>query len=160
MHYSLCIDSEVRHGKDTGSVFFRNGKHEEDGEKNWPTESGRTSFEIKPAVPYTEADLNWQDKQSRTSIETDDASSRPEIAEKLADMDHDRIFLGFPIWWYSGALHHQYLSRAVRYERKDHHSLCHFRQQPDGDTNAHLALRRPARHWLKWKRFDHGVSEQ
>lgn len=58
-------------------------------------------FEIKPAVPYTEADLNWQNKKSRTSIETDDPSSRPEIAKTVSDMDsYDVIYLGFPIWWY------------------------------------------------------------
>lgn len=58
-------------------------------------------FEIKPSVPYTKADLDWTNKQSRSSVEMQDKSSRPEIAEKLADADkYDTIFLGFPIWWY------------------------------------------------------------
>ncbi len=58
-------------------------------------------FEIKPVVPYTAADLNWQDKTSRSSIEMNNPSSRPEIAEKLPNMDeYDTIFVGFPIWWY------------------------------------------------------------
>ena len=58
-------------------------------------------FEIKPAVPYTKADLNWMDKTSRSSVEMKDLSSRPEIAEKLSNMEqYDVIFLGFPIWWY------------------------------------------------------------
>lgn len=62
---------------------------------------GADIFEIKPTVPYTEADLNWQDKESRSSIETNDPASRPEIAEKLPNMsDYDTIFVGFPIWWY------------------------------------------------------------
>ena len=59
-------------------------------------------YEIKPAVPYTTADLNWQDKQSRSSIEMKDKSSRPEITDKSNDVSaYDRIFLGFPIWWYT-----------------------------------------------------------
>lgn len=63
--------------------------------------AGTDLFEIKPAVPYTAADLNWQDKNSRSSVEMKDLSSRPEIAEKLGNMDdYDVIFLGFPIWWY------------------------------------------------------------
>lgn len=58
-------------------------------------------FEIKPAVPYSSADLDWTNKQSRSSIEMNDSHSRPEIAEKLSNMDaYDTIFLGFPIWWY------------------------------------------------------------
>lgn len=44
-------------------------------------------FEIKPAVPYTRADLDWMDKNARSTIEMKDPSSRPEIAEKVADMD-------------------------------------------------------------------------
>lgn len=58
-------------------------------------------FEIKPAVPYTKDDLNWMNKQSRSSVEMSDKSSRPEIAEKCENMsDYDTIYLGFPIWWY------------------------------------------------------------
>lgn len=58
-------------------------------------------FEIRPAVPYTQADLNWMDKTSRSTIEMQDKSSRPEIAAKLDSMaDYDVILLGFPIWWY------------------------------------------------------------
>ncbi len=58
-------------------------------------------FEIKPAVPYSSADLDWTNKQSRSSIEMNDPHSRPEIAEKCSNMSsYDTIFLGFPIWWY------------------------------------------------------------
>lgn len=59
-------------------------------------------YEIKPAVPYISADLNWQDKHSRSSVEMNDLSSRPELADHHANIaDYDRIFLGFPIWWYT-----------------------------------------------------------
>ena len=58
-------------------------------------------FEIKPEQPYTEADLNWQNKQSRSSIEMADKNSRPAIASKVEDMaQYDVVFVGFPIWWY------------------------------------------------------------
>ena len=63
--------------------------------------TGADIYEIKPAVKYTSADLNWQDSNSRSSIEMKDKTSRPEIADKNADISgHDVIFLGFPIWWY------------------------------------------------------------
>ena len=58
-------------------------------------------FEIKPEVPYTKDDLNWMNKQSRSSVEMADKGSRPAIAEKVENMDeYDIVFLGFPIWWY------------------------------------------------------------
>lgn len=64
--------------------------------------TGSDLYEIKPAIPYTRADLNWQDKRSRSSLEMNDPSSRPELADKNADVAaYDRIFLGFPIWWYT-----------------------------------------------------------
>lgn len=59
-------------------------------------------YEIKPAVPYTDADLNWRDQNSRSSIEMKDPTSRPALADTDAPVaGYDRIFLGFPIWWYT-----------------------------------------------------------
>ena len=58
-------------------------------------------FEIRPAIPYTNADLDWTDRDSRSSVEMKDHSSRPEILENLSNMaDYDIVFVGFPIWWY------------------------------------------------------------
>ena len=63
--------------------------------------AGADLFEIKPSVPYTNADLDWQDSSSRSSVEMKNPDSRPEIAEKLSDMDsYNTVFVGFPIWWY------------------------------------------------------------
>lgn len=62
---------------------------------------GGELYEIKPAVPYTSADLNWMDKGSRSSVEMKDAHSRPSLADNDAPVaGHDVIFLGFPVWWY------------------------------------------------------------
>lgn len=58
-------------------------------------------YEIKPEIPYTKVDLDWMDKQSRSTIEMQDKASRPAMADHDAPVvDHDVIFLGFPIWWY------------------------------------------------------------
>ncbi len=58
-------------------------------------------FEIKPEIPYTDADLNWMDKKSRSSVEMNNPASRPAIAEKVANMEqYEAVFVGFPIWWY------------------------------------------------------------
>lgn len=64
--------------------------------------AGADLYEIKPAVPYTGADLNWMDKGSRSSVEMSDKNSRPALADTDAPVaEHDVIFLGFPIWWYT-----------------------------------------------------------
>ena len=61
-----------------------------------------TLYEIKPEQPYTDADLNWRDKQSRSSVEMQDKKSRPAITDKLKNMqDYDVVYVGFPIWWYT-----------------------------------------------------------
>ena len=63
---------------------------------------GGDLYEIKPAVPYTSKDLNWQDKRSRSSVEMNNPSARPELADGNLNLTtYDRIFLGFPIWWYT-----------------------------------------------------------
>lgn len=62
---------------------------------------GGDLYEIKPAVPYSAADLNWMDKGSRSSVEMRDARSRPALAAADAPVaGYDVIFLGFPVWWY------------------------------------------------------------
>ena len=58
-------------------------------------------FAIVPAEPYTSADLNWRDKQSRSTREAADPSCRPAITSRVEHIeDYDTIFLGFSIWWY------------------------------------------------------------
>jgi len=59
-------------------------------------------YEITPAVPYTRADLNWNLKTSRSSVEMNDSESRPELGGDTLDISgYDDIWVGFPIWWYT-----------------------------------------------------------
>lgn len=59
-------------------------------------------FEIRPAKKYTDADLDWHDKNSRSTIEMEDKTSRPEIIEKVKNLvDYETIVIGFPVWWYT-----------------------------------------------------------
>lgn len=70
--------------------------------KNLSEAIGADIFEIKPAQPYTRADLDWNNSKARSTVEMNDESSRPQIAEKISDISgYDTIFLGFPIWWYT-----------------------------------------------------------
>lgn len=62
---------------------------------------GADLHKIQPKEPYTSADLNWNDKNSRSSVEMNNKASRPEIASAVEHMEqYDTVFVGFPIWWY------------------------------------------------------------
>ena len=63
--------------------------------------TGGDLFEIRPETAYTAADLNWNDQNSRSTVEMKDEASRPPIANRVADIKkYDVVFVGFPIWWY------------------------------------------------------------
>ena len=63
---------------------------------------GADIFEIKPKVAYTSEDLNWMNKQSRSSVEMNNKSFRPEIAGTVSKLnDYNTILIGFPVWWYT-----------------------------------------------------------
>lgn len=63
--------------------------------------TGGDLHEIQPAETYSEADLDWMNKKSRSSVEMGDPSFRPEIGNRVEDMErYDTVFVGFPIWWY------------------------------------------------------------
>lgn len=57
-------------------------------------------YQIKAAVPYTDADLNWHDDQSRANREQkNESASYPELADTAFNQDFDTLYLGYPIWW-------------------------------------------------------------
>lgn len=63
---------------------------------------GAELYEIRPKVPYTKEDLNWEDKTSRSSVEMTNKNIRPAIADKTPNVSgYDTVFLGFPVWWYT-----------------------------------------------------------
>ena len=62
---------------------------------------GADFHEIQPKKPYTSADLDWNNKSSRSSIEMNDKAFRPPVADQVENMaEYDTVFVGFPIWWY------------------------------------------------------------
>ena len=81
---------------------------------------GADLYEICPAAPYTDADLNWMDKKSRSTLEMNDPACRPAIASQVERMEqYDTVFVGFPVWWYV----------ELRLHRQDHDPLCYLWRQ-------------------------------
>ena len=68
--------------------------------ENLAKATGAVGCEMKPAGPYTDADLNWRDSNSRSSVEMNNKTSRPEMAaDNFSVKEYDTVYLGFPIWW-------------------------------------------------------------
>ena len=91
--------SEAARGKSIVVYFSASGNTRAAAEKIAEL-TGSDLMEIVPEEQYTEADLNWHDGESRTSVEKDDASIRPAIKPDTKNLaDYDTVFLGYPIWW-------------------------------------------------------------
>lgn len=83
-------------------AYFSCGEQTEEAAKRVAKLAEADIYKIDPKVPYTDADLDWHDKDSRTSVEMRDFSARPEIMGGVHNMNsYDTVFIGFPIWWYN-----------------------------------------------------------
>ena len=83
-------------------AYFSAGGRTAGEAKKLAEAAGADLYEIKPETPYTKADLDWTNRNSRSSVEMNDPTSRPAITDKDAKAEeYDVIFLGFPIWWYT-----------------------------------------------------------
>ncbi len=111
-------------------------------------------YEIVPEEPYTDADLNYNDSGSRTSIETDDPSCRPAIAGELPDLTPwDTVFIGYPIWW--GDVPRIVSNFVENVDLTDKTLAVFFTSGSSGLGNSmkHLEQQSGAGTWLEGKRF-------
>ena len=111
-------------------------------------------YEIVPDEPYTDADLNYNDSRSRTSIETDDPTCRPAIAGELPDLTgYDTILIGYPIWWGDVP---RIVSNFVENEDLTDKTLAVFFTSGSsglGNSMKHLEQQSGAGTWLEGTRF-------
>ena len=102
---SACSQGNKKENKEMKKVliaYFSASGVTEAVAKQLAEVTGGDLHKIQPEKPYTDADLDWRDKQSRSSVEMQDKNSRPAITNKLANMqDYDVVYVGFPIWWYT-----------------------------------------------------------
>ena len=111
-------------------------------------------YEIVPDEPYTDADLNYNDSRSRTSIETDDPTCRPAIAGELPDLTaYDTVFIGYPIWW--GDTPRIVSNFVENVDLTDKTLAVFFTSGSSGLGNSmkHLEQQSGAGTWLEGKRF-------
>lgn len=111
-------------------------------------------YEIVPEEPYTEADLNYNDRKSRTSMETDDPACRPAIAGRLPDLtDYDTVLVGYPIWW--GDVPRIVSNFVESVDLTDRTMAVFFTSGGSGLGNSmkHLQEQSGVETWLEGKRF-------
>ena len=117
-------------------------------------------FEIKPKKEYTSSDLNWMDKSSRSSLEMNDKNSRPEILNKVNNIDeYDTVFLGFPIWWYVAPKIINTFLESYDFSGKTIITFCTSGGSSMGKTLQELKLScSNDTKWIDGKRFSRNTS--
>ncbi|MDO4493673.1 MAG: flavodoxin [Clostridia bacterium] len=129
--------------------------------ENLQTALNADIYEIVPEQPYTDADLNYNDRNSRTTHEQDDRTVRPAIAGELPDLTPwDTIFIGYPIWW--GEEPRIMDTLVENLDLTDKTIAVFFTSGGSGLGNSmkHLEQNAGAGTWLQGKRFYTGTSVQ
>ena len=122
-------------------------------------EIGASLFEIEPESPYTNADLNWQDKKSRSTIEMNDRSCRPAIRSKVEDMSqYDVVFVGFPVWWYREPSIIDTFMEAYDFSGKTVVPFATSGGSPIGDAGKNMQALAPGAKVAAGKRLTTGTS--
>ena len=122
--------------------------------------TGADLFEIEPEVAYTEADLDWTDEKSRSTVEMKDKSFRPAIKgmpENLAQ--YDEVFIGFPIWWYVAPTIVNTFLEAGDFAGKKIVLFATSGTSQMGKSMDELKPSAPAAEWVDQKRFPASVTE-
>ena len=122
---------------------------------------GADLFEIKPETLYTSADLDWQNSQSRSSVEMNDRSSRPAIAEKKDNMsDYEVVFVGFPVWWYREPSIIDTFMEQYDFSGKTIVPFATSGVSEIGDSGRNMQSLAPGAKVAIGKRFENSISEQ
>lgn len=117
-------------------------------------------YEINPEVPYTDADLNYGDPNSRTSIEMNDPNARPAISEGVENMeDYDIIFLGYPIWWGDAPRIISTFLESYDFSGKTIIPFCTSGSSGIGSSVSNLEALTEGAIWLDGQRFSGNASE-
>ncbi|MBR7062453.1 MAG: flavodoxin, partial [Clostridia bacterium] len=117
-------------------------------------------YEIKAAREYTAADLNWNDRNSRSTKEQNDKSARPEIgSERISLEGYERIYVGFPIWWGEEPRIMDTFVESYTFDGITMIPFCTSSSSGIGRSGKNLADNAKSGTWLDGKRFPGGVPE-
>ena len=122
---------------------------------------GAATFRITPELPYTDADLNYGDSKSRTTLEQNDPDARPAISGKVEDMDaYDVIFLGYPIWWGQAPKILYTFVESYDLSGKTIVPFCTSGSSGIGSSAEDLSQSAPDAVWLEGRRFSASAGRE
>lgn len=117
-------------------------------------------YEIEPKEEYTTADLNWNDRNSRSTKEQNDPKSRPEIgSEKISVKEYKKIYIGFPIWWGEEPRIVDTFVESYDFSDITMIPFCTSSSSDIGRSGQNLADNAKSGNWLDGKRFSGSASE-
>ncbi|MBP5236788.1 MAG: flavodoxin [Clostridia bacterium] len=146
--------------KKTLIAYFSAGGVTKEVAANMAKASGADLFEIAPEQPYTGADLNWMDKQSRSTLEMKDRSCRPAMAAKPDVSGYDVILVGFPVWWYREPSIIDTFMESADFTGKTVVPFCTSGGSGLGDSAANMQALAPGAKVLDGKRFTRSASAE
>ena len=122
--------------------------------------TGADTYEIIAAEPYSDADLNWNDRNSRTTLEQNDKSVRPGIGSEAIDLSgYTTVYIGYPIWWGEEPRIMDTFAESYDFSGKTMIPFCTSGGSGIGRSGSNLADRAGSGTWLDGKRFGSSVSE-
>jgi flavodoxin len=121
--------------------------------------AGADLFEIKPEVPYTKADLNYMDKNSRSTVEMNDSTCRPAIAAKTDMSAYDMVFVGFPVWWYREPSIIDTFMEQYDFSGKTVVPFCTSGGSGLGPSGSNMQALAPGAKVVEGRRFSSAVTE-
>ena len=151
---------ETKAGKDVLVVYFSATGTTKDVAEKIASITNSDLYEIKPDKPYSDADLNWNDKNSRSTKEQNDKKSRPEIASGTVDLSgYKTVYIGYPIWWGEEPRILDTFVESYKFDGIKMIPFCTSASSGVGRSDKNLAERAGTGDWQKGKRFGAGASE-
>ena len=147
-------------GKILVAYFSASGNTKAVAEKTAET-VGADIFEIVPSVPYTDSDLNYGDDNSRTTVEQNDDTARPDISGTVENMeDYDTVFIGYPIWWGQAPKIMYTFLESYDFNGKTIIPFCTSGSSPIGSSAENMQSLTTGASWLEGQRFSAGASSE
>lgn len=147
-------------GKDTLVVYFSATGTTKGVAERIANVTDADMYEIIPAEPYSDADLDWHDDKSRTTIEMNDPDCRPAIADDTVSFEgYTTIYIGYPIWWGDAPRIMSTFVEAHSFDGLTVIPFCTSGSSPIGRSGENLASQAGSGNWLKGDRLEAGISE-
>lgn len=157
---SQNADTDASTGADTIVVYFSATGTTKGVAERIASVTNADIFELIPAEPYSDADLDWNDSGSRTTIEMNDPDVRPAIANDTVDLEsYTTVYIGYPIWWGDAPRMMSTFVEAHDFDGKTVIPFCTSGGSGIGRSGSNLASQAGSGNWLEGGRLDAGISE-